>query len=147
MTVEDVRRLDEDGVAAWDSHDPDRFVGMFADGFEFRESSLPEPLTTTDQVREYMNSWFTAFPDLHVAATDRVISDDSVAGEIEFTGTHTGPLTAGGQQIPATGKSVRSTAAYLFHVKDGKISSFSARPDTMDLMMQLGIMGSPSAGQ
>ena len=147
MTVEEVRKLDEDGIAAWDHHDPDRFVAMFADGFEFRDTSVPEPMTKADQVREYMNSWFTAFPDMHIASVNRVISDDSVAGEIEFTGTHTGPLKAGGQQIPATGKSIRSTGTYFVHVKEGKIDSFSAHPDTMNLMMQLGVMGSPGASR
>ena len=143
MTVEDVRRLDDDGLAAWDGHDPDRFAALLADGFEFRDSSLPEPLTTTDQVREYMRSWFTAFPDLRMTVINRVIAEDSVAGEVEFTGTHTGPLNAGGQQIPATGKAVRSAGTYFAQVKDGKIASFNAHPDVMGLMVQLGLAGTP----
>ncbi|WP_077490736.1 ester cyclase [Sinomonas mesophila] len=141
MTADDVRRTDDEGMAAWDAHDPDRFVALLGEGFQFKDTSLPEPLTTADQVKEYMRSWFTAFPDMRVATTNRVISDDSVAAEVEFTGTQTGPLNAGGQEIPPTGKAVRSTGTYFARVEDGKISSFSAHPDSMGLMAQLGLMG------
>lgn len=146
MTTEDVRRLDDEGLSAWDRHDPDAYVAMLADRFEFRDSTLPDPLTTADQVREYMRSWFTAFPDMRIEATNRVVSDEGVAVEVEFTGTHTGPLDAGGQTIPPTGRAVRSRGTYFARVQDGKISSFSVHPDSMGLMVQLGVVTLPQAG-
>lgn len=33
MTKDEIKRMDEQGLAAWDKHDANAFVGMFADKF------------------------------------------------------------------------------------------------------------------
>jgi len=119
---------------------PDDFAALFAADFTFTDASSPEPITTPDQVRQYMDAWYRAFPDMRVKTTNRVVSDNQVAAEVEFTGTNTGPLAFGGNEIPATGKSVVGTGAYFAKVEDGKIVSFAAHPDTAGLMAQLGLM-------
>ncbi|MBO1268294.1 ester cyclase [Arthrobacter cavernae] len=140
MSSEELQRLDEQGMAAWDQHNPDDFVDLFAEDFTFSDVTRPEALRSKDEVRQYMESWFTAFPDMRILSINRVVGDDAVAGEVEFTGTNTGPLVVGGMEMPATGKSVTSTGAYFFSVRDGKIASFSARPDGAGLMEQLGLL-------
>jgi steroid delta-isomerase-like uncharacterized protein len=140
MSKEDLERLDDQGIAAWDNHKPDAFVEMLADSFVVRDVTVPEPLRTRTEVRAYAQSWFTAFPDLHLRRTNRVVDDESLAGEVEFTGTNTGPLAMGGMEIPATGKSVVGHGAYFVRVEDGKVVEFTNYPDAAGLMMQLGLM-------
>ncbi|WP_426302117.1 ester cyclase [Arthrobacter sp. R-11] len=140
MLIEDVRKLDDQGLAAWDQHKPDDFAGMFADDFTLSDVTLPEALHSTDQVRHYMESWFTAFPDMHIRSINRVVTEDAVAAEVEFTGTNTGPLAFGGMEMPATGKTVKGSGTYFVSVSDGKITSFSAHPDVAGMMAQLGMM-------
>jgi steroid delta-isomerase-like uncharacterized protein len=140
MSKEDLERLDELGMAAWDNHKPEAFVDLFADEFVMRDLTLPEPMRAKEQVRQYMQGWFTAFPDMRVRTTNRVVGEDSVAAELEFTATNTGPLAMGGTQIPATGRSVVGRGAYFARVKNGRIVEFSAHPDAAGLMMQLGLM-------
>jgi predicted ester cyclase len=77
---------------------------------------------------------------MHVKTTSRVVSDDDVAAEVEFTGTNTGPLRMGDQEIPATGKSVVGTGTYFASIRDGKIVSFRAHPDVASMMGQLGLL-------
>ena len=101
---------------------------------------MPELIRTREAATEYVQAWFTAFPDMRVRRTNRVIGEDSVAGEIEFTGTNTGPLSMGGRQLPPTGKSVVGVGAYFVKVKDGKVTEFTSYPDTVGLMVQLGLM-------
>jgi len=101
---------------------------------------VPELIRTREAATEYVQAWFTAFLDMRVRRTNRVIGEDSVAGEIEFTGTNTGPLSMGGMQLPATGKSVVGCGAYFVKVKDGKVTEFSAHPDAAGLRVQLGLM-------
>ena len=72
--------------------------------------------------------------------TSRLIDNDAVAGEIEFTGTNTGPMAMGGNDVPPTGKTVLGRGAYFVRVKDGKIVEFRAHPDAVGLMAQLGLM-------
>lgn len=145
MSIAEVQKLDEQGIAAWDHHNADEFVDLFAEDFTFADVTLPEVLRTKDQVRQFMESWFTAFPDMHVESINRVVSDDAVGAEVQFTGTNTGPFVIGGMEMPATGKNVTGTGSYFVSVRDGKIVSFSAHPDVAGMMAQLGMLpGAPA---
>ena len=104
---------------------------------------MPQPIRDRAGAREYFNSWVTAFPDISVSRLRRVIEDDQIAGEIEFTGTNTGPMVMGGATIPATGRSVRAKGSYFATVRDGKVVDFSMHPDVAGLMMQLGLIPQP----
>jgi steroid delta-isomerase-like uncharacterized protein len=140
MSRQDLERIDDQGIAAWDQHDPDAFVALLADGFVWRDSTLPEPMRTTDQARRYVQGWLTAFPDMHVTRTNRVVDQDRVAVELEFTGTNTGPLQMGGQEIPATGKQIKAHGTYFARVENDRIVEFNSHPDVAEVMMQLGLM-------
>ena len=141
MTTTAIADLDDAGMAAWDQHKPDGLVNLFAEDGTMTDDGAPEPLTTKDAIRGYVQSWFTAFPDMRTRTLNRVIGDDSVAAEIEFTGTNTGPLNMGGQEIPATGKAITGHGCYFAKVRDGKIVEFHAHPDGAGMMMQLGLIG------
>jgi len=136
----DIERIDDQGMAAWDGHDVDAFMNLLADGFIWTDLTLPEPMRTKDQARQYMQAWFTAFPNMRIRQTNRVVSDDAAAAEVEFTGTNTGAMLMAGTEIPPTGKSVVGRGAYFARVEDGKVVQFSSHPDVAGLMMQLGFM-------
>ncbi|WP_427131216.1 ester cyclase [Pseudarthrobacter sp. S9] len=140
MSITDVEQVDDRGMAAWDQHDTAGFAELLADDFSFSDVSVPEPMRSRDEVKAYMESWFTAFPDMRTKIVTRVVSEDQVAAEVEFTGTNTGPLSMAGTQIPATGRAVRGTGTYFATVRDGKIASFKAHPDVAALMGQLGLL-------
>lgn len=123
-----------------DQHDAAAFTALLADDFTFSDVMAPEAFTSREQVQAYMESWFTAFPDMRAKTTNRVVSDDQVAGEVEITGTNTGPLQMAGREIPATGKPIVGTGTYFASIRDGKITSFSVHPDIASMMMQLGLM-------
>jgi predicted ester cyclase len=82
---------------------------------------------------------------MRASETNRVVGDDSVAAEIEFTGTNTGPLAMGGQEMPPTGRTVTGHGTYFAKAGDGRITEFHAHPDIAGMMMQLGFM--PPAAQ
>ncbi len=140
MSRQDLERIDDQGIAAWDGHDPGRFADLLGDGFVWTDLTVPEPMRTKAQAREYVQAWLTAFPDMSIIRTNRVVGDDTVAGEIEFTGTNTGPVRMAGREIPPTDRSVLGKGAYFAKIGDGKIIRFSTHPDIAGLMMQLGLM-------
>jgi len=142
MSVKDVERIDEQGMKAWDKHDPDAFAELFADKFDWNDTTMPEPIRTKEGVREYMQAWLTAFPDMRVRQTNRVTNEDSVGVEIEFTGTNKGPLNMAGREIPPTKKKVVAHGTYFARIKNGKIVEFHSHPDIAEMMMQLGLMAS-----
>ncbi|HEX6676514.1 MAG TPA: ester cyclase [Actinomycetes bacterium] len=138
----EIEQLDDQGMAAWDRHDVAAFVDLLAPDFVWTDLTLPEPMRSRDQARQYMQAWFTAFPDMRVKQTNRVVGDDAVAAELEFTGTNSGPMMMGGMEIPPTGKSVLGRGSYFVRVEHGKIVRFSTHPDVAGMMMQLGLMPS-----
>ena len=140
MNKEEIERLDDAGMSAWDTHDADAFVAIFADEFVINDVANPEPITSKDAARAYAQAWFTAFPDMSVKQTNRVVGDDAVAAEVQFTGTNTGPMMMAGKEIPPTGKSVVGRGTYFARVKSGKIVEFNSYPDIAGMMMQLGFL-------
>jgi predicted ester cyclase len=139
MSVKEMQALDDRGLKAWDDHDADAFCELFAEKFEWTDDGVPQPMRTTDDVRQYMTGWFTAFPDMHLKLLNRVISDDSVGAELEFSGTNTGPMQMGDQQIAPTGKPVRAHGTYFVRTQGGKIVEFHSHPNLMEMMTQLGV--------
>jgi steroid delta-isomerase-like uncharacterized protein len=140
MSREELERLDDQGIAAWNARDADAFLELFSDELVWSDWTQPEPIRDKEGARRYFDSWGTAFPDMQLKVLDRVVGDDAVAAELEFTGTNTGPLRMGGMEIPATNKSVVGRGSYIVRVRDGKIVEFSTHPDAAGLMVQLGLM-------
>ena len=141
MDREELERLDAQGLGTWNDHDPDAFAGMFADGFVLKDWTLLEPIRNDKEaVKSYVSGWLQAFPDLKLKVIDRVVGDDKIAGELEFTGTNSGPLVMGGMEMPATNKTVTGRGTYFVTARDGKIVEFRANPDAAGMMVQLGMM-------
>ncbi len=138
----EIEQIDDQGMAAWDQHDVSAFVDLLASDFVWMDLTLPEPMRSRDQARQYMQAWFTAFPDMRIKQVNRVVGENAVAAEVEFTGTNSGPMMMGGMEIPPTGKSVLGRGSYFARVEHGKIVRFSSHPDVAGMMMQLGLMPS-----
>jgi predicted ester cyclase len=78
---------------------------------------------------------------------NRVITDDQLAGELEFTGTNSGALqlAPGAPAIPATGKMVNGKGTYFVRFKNGRAGEVHTYPDAAGMMMQLGLMPMPGS--
>jgi steroid delta-isomerase-like uncharacterized protein len=140
MSREELERIDDQGMSAWDTGDAEALISILADDFVWNDLSMPEPILTKEAARAYVKSWRTAFPDMRAKMVNRVVGDDSVAVEVEFTGTNTGPMDMGGQMIPPTNKAVTGKGTYFARIRDGKVVELNTYPDIAGTMMQLGLM-------
>jgi steroid delta-isomerase-like uncharacterized protein len=140
MSKQELERIDDQGMAAWDAHDANAFVSLFADDFVWYDWTQPEPIRDKEAARKYFSSWSKAFPDLSSKQTARVVGEDSVAGEVEWTGTNSGPMEMGGKEIPPTNKTAIGRGSYFAFIRDGKIVEFRSHPDVAGIMIQLGFM-------
>ena len=143
MDRSELERLDDHGMAARDSHDADAWADLFADEFAYHDWTLPEPIRDKQALRDAFGAWMQAFPDMSTTTVARVVGEDSVAAEITFTGTNSGPMVMGGMEMPPTGKAVTGRGSSLAKARDGKIVEFRAHPDAAGIMMQLGLMSPP----
>jgi steroid delta-isomerase-like uncharacterized protein len=146
MSIQDNLKADDEEIAAWNAHDVERAVAVFPDDVVWIDTGSPQPLKGKDALRQYLQGWFTAFPDIKLTAANRVASEDQVAVELNFVGTNTGNLQlAPGASIPATGKTVHGKGTYFVRFKDGKPVEVHSYPDLAGMMMQLGLMPMPGA--
>jgi steroid delta-isomerase-like uncharacterized protein len=81
----------------------------------------------------------SAFPDMRISVEDQVAESDKVVSRATVSGTHQGDYMG----IPATGKSFSMGIVDIFRFEDGKIAGHWGEGDTLEMMMQLGVVPSP----
>jgi steroid delta-isomerase-like uncharacterized protein len=86
-------------------------------------------------------AWKAAFPDARGRIVRKVVSENQVAGEVVWEGTHQGDLNG----IPPTGRPVQVEAAVFLDEKGGKIVRVRHHIDIAGMMAQLGVTS--GAGQ
>jgi steroid delta-isomerase-like uncharacterized protein len=146
MSIQDNLKADEEEIAAWNAHDVERAVAVFPDDIVWLDTGSPQQMQGKDALRLYLQGWFTAFPDIRITVTNRLVTEDQVASELNFAGTNSGALQlAPGATIPATGKKVNGKGTYFVRFKDGKPVEVHSYPDLAGMMMQLGLMPMPGA--
>jgi len=147
MSIQDNLKLDEENFAAWNAHDIDRSLAIYSDDIVWIDVGNPQPMRGKEAARQYIQAWFAAFPDMVITVTNRLVTEDQVAGELEFTGTNGGPLqfAPGMPAIPPTGKKANGKATYFVRIKNGKAVEVHTYPDTAGMMMQLGLMPMPGS--
>jgi steroid delta-isomerase-like uncharacterized protein len=147
MSVQANIKLDEEFIATWSTHDPDRAVALMSEDAVWQDVSSPEPIRGKAAIRQYMQGWFTAFPDMKIdeSRSNRVVSEDQVAAEITFTATNSGPMQMAPDlpAMPATGKKVTGKGTYFLRIRDGKVVEAHSYPDLAGMMMQLGLLPPP----
>ena len=86
-----------------------------------------------EPVRRGCFSYFTAFPDLHVAIDELIAEGDKVFCRSTMTGTHDGEYKG----IPATGRHISSESAEVFRIVDGMFAGYWCLSNVAGLMRQL----------
>jgi steroid delta-isomerase-like uncharacterized protein len=138
MGNEDIERIDGQILDAWNNHDREGLMDLFADTFVWEDWTMPEPMRSREAAGQYFDAWMTAFPDFKVNHENHVIGGDTVAADLNWSGTNTGPMSMGGQTMPPTNKTVSGRGVFFARVSNGKIVEFRTRPDIAGAMQQLG---------
>ena len=147
MSVQNNIKLDEEEIAAWNARDVDRALAIFPDDVVWHDASSPQPFDGKGAIHQYLQGWFSAFPDIKITVKNRVATEDYVAAEIDFVGTNSGALqlTPGAPAMPATGRKVNGKGTYFVRFQNGKPVEVHTYPDLAGMMMQLGLMPMPGA--
>ena len=92
-------------------------------------------------IRERWSQEKAAFPDRAVTIDLIVEQGDTLAAELTWTGTNTGPLVLpDGTELPPTGKRVENRAMDLVQVRGGKAAMQHQCWDNMVFAKQLGLV-------
>jgi steroid delta-isomerase-like uncharacterized protein len=139
-----VREAFEKGTEAFNAHDLDAFAETMSDDVA-QTAPGGMHLDGKPACIAYFANWIEAFPDAHVDVHDVVITDDAVAEEGTFSGTHTGVFHTPMGDIPPTGRAVNAQYVQLLRFRDGTFFSANLMFDRMELLEQLGLVPAPAA--
>jgi predicted ester cyclase len=120
------------------SKDTPQFVAQFAPGGYFYDVSAGKKYYG-NEIGLTVDVYATAFPDMHRELYTLHTFGDIVLVELSLNGTHNGDLVLPPGTIPPTGKTIRAPCCDVFHLKDGKVTSFHCYVAVPILLEQLGV--------
>jgi predicted ester cyclase len=118
--------------------DPEKFISMFSDegymrdmptGMEFRGQALGQSIA----------GFVKAFPDVHREILSICVAENTVVVEIAIQGTHKGELALPTGNLAPTGKTIDVPSCDVFHLENGKVTSFHCYKVDCVMQQQLGI--------
>src|SRR5437763_8015992 len=120
------------------SGDWERLQAGLAADCRYNELGTSRTIAGPEQIVELFKGWKQAFPDAVGTVTSTVAGGDTVALEVTWNGTHTGPLTTAEGTIPASGKHQETPAAVFFAFAGDKIKASRHYFDSLTLLKQIG---------
>ncbi len=114
---------------------------VYASTFIAHDPTISEGQGSPEQVKQFVNTYLSAFPDGHTTVEDLISDGEKVAYRWTFRGTHQGELMG----IPPTGKQVTITGITINRVSRGKVEEQWNTFDQLGMLQQLGV--APAPGQ
>jgi steroid delta-isomerase-like uncharacterized protein len=141
MSTEDYAQFQRTTYDLFNRDEFDQVLEYVSDDAEVEMYPAGLSLRGKEGFRAMMAHHKAAFPDGTVEVISQLVGGEGVAAECIYHGTHTAPLaTPDGSEIPPTGKQVHLRFCEIWRMKDGKITSLHNYSDTVEAMMQLGLM-------
>jgi steroid delta-isomerase-like uncharacterized protein len=100
------------------------------------DPNYPQPVRGAEGLKQYFQTFRSAFPDLHFTIEDIIGEGDTVAVRQTGRGTHQGELFG----IPPTGKQLTVTAMIFHRFVNGKPVESWVNSDSMGMLQQLGVI-------
>ena len=104
--------------------------------FVLHDPNYPQPVHGAEGLKQYFQTFRSAFPDLHFTIEDIIGEGDTVAVRQTGRGTHQGELFG----IPPTGKQLTVTAMIFHRFVNGKPVESWVNSDSLGMLQQLGVV-------
>jgi len=121
----------------------DALMALYAPDVEVKEAG--QVFYGRDAVRQQYQLWLNAFSDMQVEVLHVVEGDNTLAGEVRVTCTHSGPLPGASGAIPATGRTIVIEQCDVATLRDGSVTSFHSYFDMLSLLAQIGVVPAAAA--
>ena len=143
QSAEDTAR---ESIECYNAGDFDRLRSLLADDFYEEELATQRRLEGADARVEAAQTWKRAFPDEHGTITGVYTSGNTLAIELTWEGTQSGPIaTPDGQELPPSKKRIKVKSVQVIEIEDGKLKALRHYFDLMTLLKQIGAMDEAEA--
>ena len=121
---------------AWENmDDPDIIDEVYAPDVVWHEPD--QDIQGTEQAKQFIAMYKTAFPDLNATVEDVIAEGDKVVTRWTIRGTHQGEIEEFG---PPTGRQIESKGITISRIEGGKIVEDWDSYDNLSVMQQLGLV-------
>jgi len=121
---------------AWENMDePDIIDEVYAPDVVWHEPD--QDIQGTEQAKQFIAMYKTAFPDLNATVEDVIAEGDKVVTRVTLRGTHQGEIEEFG---PPTGRQIESKGITISRIEGGKIVEDWDSYDNLSVMQQLGLV-------
>jgi ketosteroid isomerase-like protein len=120
------------------SKETQKFVSQFSKEGYFYDVGAGKKYYGAD-IGLTVDVYAAAFPDMHRELYSLYFEDNVVIVELSLNGTHKGDLVLPPGTIAPTGKEIHAPCCDVFHLTDGKVTSFHCYVAVPILLEQLGV--------
>jgi steroid delta-isomerase-like uncharacterized protein len=131
-------------VDAFNRADWDTWGRLIADDVVYTEAGTGRRVEGADAFLELAKGWKAAFADVTGTVHNAIVSGDTVAQELRWDGTHTGPLQMGDATIEPTGRRFSIEASFWYRFDGDHPRELHHYADLLMLLQQLGAMPGPA---
>ena len=140
-------------VDSYNRHDIDALAACYAPGARVNAAGWPEDIDVTGWLAG-LGAVVGSFPDLQLHPHNLVADGRVAMLETRMTGTNAGPFVLGeidrlilgtqAETLPATGRSMDITGTVVLEVADGRVTAERHYWPLAQVLVQLGLVGSPT---
>jgi len=121
---------------AWNSHDMESVLRFYSPEYVGSDVGQPTPQRGHQGLREMLQTYWRAFPDLQFVVTDRIIETSRVVIVWVAEGTHRGPI----MNIPPTGHKVQVSGMSVIDVENGLVVRGQYIWDMAGMLRHMGLL-------
>jgi steroid delta-isomerase-like uncharacterized protein len=127
-------------VDAFSNADWDRMRTLVSPDIVYQETGTGRHLQGVEDYLAMCQTWRQAFPDVTGKISTTLADGGTVAIEVTWTGTHTGPLASPTGEIPATGKPIQVECTLWYQIAGDRVENLRSHLDVLGMLTQLGIL-------
>ena len=132
-------------VEAFNVGDWERLRATLHPNVVYEETGTQRRVAGADAYVRLCQAWKESFPDARGAVQATITSDQRVAQEVLWEGTHGGPLPVPGGSVSPSGKRISVRGSMWYTIADGRAREIHHHLDVMALMQQIGAIPAPAA--
>ena len=134
----DLTQASADLIDAFNEADWERFRAVLSPDTVYTETGTGRRVEGADAYVALCQGWKVALPDVRGTIRGAIATEDQVAQEILWEGTHTGPMETPGGTLPPSGAQISVEASLWVRFHGDKAREVHHYLDVLSLLQQIG---------
>jgi len=141
----DLTQVAADLIDAFNEADWERFRAVLSPDAVYAETGTGRRVEGADAYVQLCQGWKEALPDVRGTIRGAVAGEHTVAQEILWEGTHTGPMHTPGGTLEPSGATISVQASLWARFEGDKAREVHHYLDVLTLLQQIGAVPAPPA--